>query len=199
MAEGERPVPFRTRKLSPPAPMVLHSLGCGRVGRRRHSTCCGPPPPGGGPLFLSPIVPHGTDRNGRRAAEFSTSCPDHPQFRQPSRPGVRTGARSTYATRRVVGHERGARTMNAIYLTVPGRIATRPDRLESKNGTGARFRVATTERWFDRTAAVWNDAEPVSLTVVCWRQLAENVLLSLRVGDPVIVHGKLVNSSFERD
>jgi len=89
--------------------------------------------------------------------------------------------------------------MNAIYLTVPGRIATRPDRLESKNGTGARFRVATTERWFDRTAAVWNDAEPVYLTVVCWRQLAENVLLSLRVGDPVIVHGKLVNSSFERD
>src|SRR5437879_2604057 len=38
MAEGKRPVPFRTRKLSPPAPMVLHSLGCGRVGRRRTSS-----------------------------------------------------------------------------------------------------------------------------------------------------------------
>src|SRR3712207_5670494 len=38
LAEGERPVPSRTRKLSPPAPMVLHSSGCGRVGRRRHST-----------------------------------------------------------------------------------------------------------------------------------------------------------------
>ena len=25
LAEGKRPVPFRTRKLSPPAPMVLHS------------------------------------------------------------------------------------------------------------------------------------------------------------------------------
>src|SRR5690242_281949 len=37
LAEGERPVPSRTRKLSPPAPMVLHSPGCGRVGRRRHS------------------------------------------------------------------------------------------------------------------------------------------------------------------
>src|SRR5688500_12307002 len=53
MAEGERPVPSRTRKLSPPAPMVLHSPGCGRVGRRRHSTFCGPPPDGGGPLFVS--------------------------------------------------------------------------------------------------------------------------------------------------
>ena len=43
MAAGKRPVPFRTRKLSPPAPMVLHSGGCGRVGYRRpnnfkHST-----------------------------------------------------------------------------------------------------------------------------------------------------------------
>ena len=35
MAAGKRPVPFRTRKLSPPAPMVLHSGGCGRVGYRR--------------------------------------------------------------------------------------------------------------------------------------------------------------------
>jgi hypothetical protein len=32
---GKRPVPFRTRKLSPPAPMVLHSPECGRVGHRR--------------------------------------------------------------------------------------------------------------------------------------------------------------------
>src|SRR5659263_387972 len=35
IAEGKRPAPFRTRKLSPPAPMVLHPLGCGRVGHRR--------------------------------------------------------------------------------------------------------------------------------------------------------------------
>src|SRR5690348_15849318 len=38
LAEGVRPVPSRTRKLSPPAPMVLHSTGCGRVGHRRHQT-----------------------------------------------------------------------------------------------------------------------------------------------------------------
>ena len=35
MARGKRPAPFRTRKLSPSAPMVLHLLRCGRVGRRR--------------------------------------------------------------------------------------------------------------------------------------------------------------------
>src|ERR1700760_1895153 len=35
IAEGKRPVSFRTRKLSPPAPMVLHSGGGGGVGHRR--------------------------------------------------------------------------------------------------------------------------------------------------------------------
>ena len=36
IAAGKRPVPFRTRKLRLPAPMVLHPPGCGRVGHRRH-------------------------------------------------------------------------------------------------------------------------------------------------------------------
>lgn len=44
-AEGKRPDPSRTRKLSPPAPMVLHPPGCGRVGHRRTPHTKGPPPP----------------------------------------------------------------------------------------------------------------------------------------------------------
>ena len=35
MAKGKHPATFRTRKLSPSAPMVLHGELCGRVGRRR--------------------------------------------------------------------------------------------------------------------------------------------------------------------
>jgi hypothetical protein len=35
IAWGKRPVPSRTRKLRPTAPMVLHPGGCGRVGHRR--------------------------------------------------------------------------------------------------------------------------------------------------------------------
>src|SRR3954453_9959396 len=35
IAAGKNPDPSRTRKLSQPAPMVLHPTGCGRVGRRR--------------------------------------------------------------------------------------------------------------------------------------------------------------------
>ncbi len=37
IAAGKHPDPSRTRKLSQPAPMVLHPTGCGRVGRRRTS------------------------------------------------------------------------------------------------------------------------------------------------------------------
>src|SRR4051794_11597855 len=43
IAEGKRPVSSRTRKLSPPAPMVLHPGGCGRVGRRRTQRNESPP------------------------------------------------------------------------------------------------------------------------------------------------------------
>jgi hypothetical protein len=38
MAKGKHPVPFRTRKLSPSAPMVLRGGPRGRVGRRRTSS-----------------------------------------------------------------------------------------------------------------------------------------------------------------
>jgi hypothetical protein len=45
MAEGRHPVPSRTRKLSPLAPMVLPGRPGGRVGRRRDSYEA-PPDPG---------------------------------------------------------------------------------------------------------------------------------------------------------
>ena len=38
MAKGKHPAPFRTRKLSLSAPMVLHGGPCGRLGRRRTIT-----------------------------------------------------------------------------------------------------------------------------------------------------------------
>jgi hypothetical protein len=44
MAEGSHPFPYRTRKLSPPAPMVLGRRLPGRVGRRRISPREGRPP-----------------------------------------------------------------------------------------------------------------------------------------------------------
>src|SRR4029453_966705 len=51
IAWGKRPVPFRTRKLRPTAPMVLHPGGCGRVGHRRTTIQVeSPQPPRSGAL-----------------------------------------------------------------------------------------------------------------------------------------------------
>ena len=89
--------------------------------------------------------------------------------------------------------------MSAIYTTVAGRMATAPERYVTDRGPRVRFRVASTERRYNRTGDGWADAETVYLTVTCWRQLADSVHQSLRVGDPVIVHGKLSSHSYERD
>jgi hypothetical protein len=57
MAEGRHPVPSRTRKLSPPAPMVLHGRLCGRVGHRRNQHRERPPTMSGA-FFAFPRVSH---------------------------------------------------------------------------------------------------------------------------------------------
>src|SRR3954447_24050227 len=48
-AIGKHPAPFRTRKLSLSAPMVLHGGPCGRLGRRRTITLQRRPPARGRP------------------------------------------------------------------------------------------------------------------------------------------------------
>ena len=51
-ASGKHPVPFRTRKLSLSAPMVLHGGPCGRLGRRRTTHT----PQGRPPFVVDPEV-----------------------------------------------------------------------------------------------------------------------------------------------
>ena len=62
IAWGKRPVPFRTRKLRPTAPMVLHPGGCGRVGHRRTTISQEPRPPKGSGLLPfnkpTPLTPN---------------------------------------------------------------------------------------------------------------------------------------------
>ena len=65
-AWGKRPVPSRTRKLRPTAPMVLHPGGCGRVGRRRT------------PLNRS-RTPHPTVRGPPHLTPKPKTLPQHPQ------------------------------------------------------------------------------------------------------------------------
>jgi single-strand DNA-binding protein len=85
-------------------------------------------------------------------------------------------------------------------LTVVGRVATTVTQVTfNDGGLKASFRLASRERRFDRDQQTWVDGAQLFLGVVCWRNLADRVIAALRVGDPVIVRGKLRTREYEKD
>lgn len=85
-------------------------------------------------------------------------------------------------------------------LTVLGRVATTVSQVTfNDGGLKASFRLASSERRFDRDQQTWVDGPRLFLGVVCWRNLADRVVATLRVGDPVIVRGKLRTREYEKD
>jgi single-strand DNA-binding protein len=54
-----------------------------------------------------------------------------------------------------------------------------------------RFRMASSGRRYDKNTGEWVSTDPVYMSVVCWRQLGDNVMQSLRKGDSVVVMGRL--------
>ena len=85
-------------------------------------------------------------------------------------------------------------------LTVLGRVATTVTQVTfNDGGLKASFRLASRERRFDRDQQTWVDGAQLFLGVVCWRNLADRVVATLRVGDPVIVRGKLRTREYEKD
>jgi single-strand DNA-binding protein len=85
-------------------------------------------------------------------------------------------------------------------VTLLGRLATTVTQVTfNDGGLKASFRLASTERRFDRAQQAWVDGPQLFLSVVCWRSLADRVVATLRVGDPVIVRGKLRAREYEKD
>ena len=70
-------------------------------------------------------------------------------------------------------------------------------RLRSAAGVPvASFRVASTPRRFHRATNTWSDGPTQWFTVTAWRTLAQHCADSLRTGDPVVVHGRLSQSTW---
>ena len=63
----------------------------------------------------------------------------------------------------------------------------------------ASFRLAATERKFDRSQSRWVDGDVNWYTVSCWRALGENVTESINKGDPIFVVGRLNVRNWERE
>jgi len=77
-------------------------------------------------------------------------------------------------------------------IVVIGNVLTAPEwRRTSSNVLVANFRVASTARRVDRETGRWTDGNHVRVRVNCWRKLAEGVASSIRLGDPVVVTGRL--------
>ncbi|KUO22088.1 single-stranded DNA-binding protein [Streptomyces dysideae] len=81
--------------------------------------------------------------------------------------------------------------MNETTICAVGNVATQPVYRELANGPSARFRMAVTQRYWDREKSVWTDGHTNFFTVWANRQLATNVTASLSVGEPVVVQGRL--------
>lgn len=82
--------------------------------------------------------------------------------------------------------------MDDTMVTVVGNAVTGVDYHETPAGVPvARFRLATTQRRFDRQVDDWVDVYTSYYTVRAWRTLAVNLAASVAVGEPVLVRGSL--------
>ncbi len=77
-------------------------------------------------------------------------------------------------------------------ITLTGLVATTPRHLTTSEGLAiTSFRLASSQRRFDRTAQKWIDADTNWYTVSAFRSLAVNSAVSVTKGDRVIVAGRL--------
>jgi single-strand DNA-binding protein len=77
-------------------------------------------------------------------------------------------------------------------ITVTGLVATTPRHLVTSEGLPiTSFRLASTQRRYDRTQEKWIDGDTNWFTITGFRQLATNLVGSVAKGDRVLVTGRL--------
>ncbi len=83
-------------------------------------------------------------------------------------------------------------------ITLIGNLVDDPELRFTPSGAAvAKFRLASTPRYLDKSTNEWKDGESLFLTCNVWRQAAENVAESLQRGMRVIVQGRLKQRSYE--
>lgn len=87
---------------------------------------------------------------------------------------------------------------NETVITVVGNLTDDPELRFTNSGVAvAKFRIASTPRFFDKQANEWRDGEPLFLPCQVWRDCAEHVVESLARGMRVVVTGRLRQRSYE--
>ncbi|MDR1799316.1 MAG: single-stranded DNA-binding protein, partial [Bifidobacteriaceae bacterium] len=86
---------------------------------------------------------------------------------------------------------------NETRVSVCGWVGRGPEKQSSGSGEWTRFRLGTTPWWKDANGQAISSRTEWFDVRVNHPALAANVLLSIRKGDPVIVHGRLRSASWE--
>ena len=82
--------------------------------------------------------------------------------------------------------------MTDINIATTATVVNDPSVIDTKSGVPfVTFRVVVNHRRFDRINQLWVDGDSTFFAVSCWRNLALNVVQSVRKGDPVVIQGKL--------
>ena len=83
--------------------------------------------------------------------------------------------------------------------TITGNLTREPEIRYTKEGQATtQLGVAVNRRWQDKTSGEWQETTSF-FDVVCWRDLAENVALSLSKGKRVVDTGRHEQRSWETD
>lgn len=85
-------------------------------------------------------------------------------------------------------------------ITLTGLVATTPRHLVTSTGLPiTTFRLASTQRRYDRSQQKWVDGDTNWFTVTSFRQLATNVVGSVQKGQRIVVTGRLRIRDWEAD
>jgi len=88
--------------------------------------------------------------------------------------------------------------VNETAITITGNLVEDPELRFTPSGQPvAKFRIASTPRFYDKASGEWKDGDSLFLTVNVWRQMAENVAESMTRGTRAIVQGRLRQRSYE--
>jgi single-strand DNA-binding protein len=91
--------------------------------------------------------------------------------------------------------------MHDLRVPIVGTVLTQPERriVEKTNAPVTSFRLVMNYRRFDKASEQWIDYALFRIRVHCWRRLAEHVYSSLKVGEPVIVIGRIFTREWRSD
>jgi len=98
-----------------------------------------------------------------------------------------------------VSNTKESETLMSNATTLSGNLTRDPEIRYTRDGqANATFGMAVNRRWQTRGSDTWEEATSF-FDVVCWRELAENVALSLVKGARVIVAGRLEQHTWENE